>query len=66
MLSRRRKLALLGLAVVLLICVLIGADVLDSISRIQGSTSALVLLGVCAIGIVVSLSLIFQLARSRR
>lgn len=61
--SRRRKLALLGLVVALLICVLIGADVLDSISRIQGSAPALVLLGACILGAIISLSLMFRLAR---
>lgn len=63
--SRRRKLALLALVVVMLVSVLIAADVLDSISRVQGSTYALVLLSVCIVGAIVSLSLIVRLARSR-
>lgn len=63
--SRRRKLALLALVVVMLVSVLIAADVLDSISRVQGSTYTLVLLSVCIVGAIVSLSLIVRLARSR-
>ena len=63
--SRRRKLAVLALTVVLLVCLLIGADVLDSISRVQGSTSALLLLGACILGALVSLGLLFRLSRKR-
>ncbi|HVB62792.1 MAG TPA: hypothetical protein VNE61_16485 [Ktedonobacteraceae bacterium] len=61
--SRRRKLAVLALTVVLLVCLLIGADVMDSISRVQGSTSALLLLGACILGALVSLGLLFRLSR---
>jgi len=63
--SRRRKFAVLALAVVLLVCLLIGADVLDSISRVQGSTSAVLLLGVCILGALISLGLLFRLSRKR-
>lgn len=63
--SRRRKLAVLALTVILLVCLLIGADVLDSISRVQGSTSALLLLGACILGALVSLGLLFSLSRKR-
>jgi hypothetical protein len=63
--SRRKKLAALALTVILLICLLIGADVLDSISRIQGSTSALLLLGACILGALISLGLLFRLSRKR-
>ena len=61
--SRRRKLAVLALTVVLLVCLLIGADVMDSISRVQGSTSALLLLGACILGALLSLGLLFRLSR---
>ncbi|MGB8344128.1 MAG: hypothetical protein WCD86_04545 [Ktedonobacteraceae bacterium] len=63
--SRRRKLAVLALTVVLLVCLLIGADVMDSISRVQGSTSALLLLGACILGMLLSLGLLFRLSRKR-
>lgn len=63
--SRRRKFGVLALTVVLLICLLVGADVLDSISRVQGSTSALLLLGACILGALVSLGLLFSLSRKR-
>jgi len=63
--SRRRKLAVLALTVVLLVCLLIGADVMDLISRVQGSTSALLLLGACILGALVSLGLLFRLSRKR-
>jgi len=63
--SRRRKMGVLALTIVLLICVLIGADVLDSISRVQGDTSALLLLGACILGALVSLGLLFRLSRKR-
>ncbi len=63
--KRRRRLAILALAFVFLLSVLIAADVLDSISRVQGSTSALVLLGVCLVIAIASMSSLLVLARNR-
>jgi uncharacterized membrane protein len=61
----RKRLAILALAFVFLICLLIAADVLDSISRVQGSTSALVLLGICIVVAIISISFLLVLARNR-
>jgi hypothetical protein len=63
--KRGRRLAIIALAFAFLVCLLIAADVLDSISRVQGSMLALVLLGICIIGAIISMGCLLVLARTR-
>jgi cytochrome c biogenesis factor len=63
--KRHKRLAIIVLAFIFLGSLLIAADVLDSISRVQGSTSSLMLLGICIVVALVSMGSLLVLARNR-